>query len=438
MKFKKLLALVLAVLTVLTLATVAMAADSYTIKFAQQYSGILETREITAGDSIGMFPDLTHDAQRVFTGWFYNQNDGKKHYVDSSFVPTGDMTIIAEMKSSYTVKFIVPGSTSIYEEKKVPVGSAIGEFPQDPEKTGMRFDFWYFLDAGVKKVVRTDFCPTSDIDLIASFVNVYGISVKATSFGSVKASEDTAAAGDWVYVYTSAPFGFIVSSVSVKTASGNSVEVKKDNGKFYFEMPSEEVEIDAAFTPVIIPAFGVSYDDVADSAWYASAVEYVTQNNLMDGTGDGKFSPNATTTRAMLVTILYRLDGANVSGSSQFSDVPADAWYSAAVAWANDYNLVTGYGNGTFGPNDPVTREQLAVILQRYAACLGYDVTLGADLSAYQDASSISAYAADAMAWAKLEGLINGVGNNLLKPKGNATRAEIATILQRFCENLFV
>ena len=145
MKFKKLLALVLAVLTVLTLATVAMAADSYTIKFAQQYSGILEIRGITAGDSIGMFPDLTDDAQRVFTGWFYNQNDGEKHYVDSSFVPTGDMTIIAEMKSSYTVRFIVPGSTSIYAEKRSRLEAPLENSRRIPKRRECVLIFGIFL-----------------------------------------------------------------------------------------------------------------------------------------------------------------------------------------------------------------------------------------------------------------------------------------------------
>src|SRR5699024_414264 len=155
-------------------------------------------------------------------------------------------------------------------------------------------------------------------------------------------------------------------------------------------------------------------------------------NELMDGTGDGQFSPNVTTTRAMLVTILYRLDGAYVDGVSAFTDVPAGTWYTNAVAWANDLGLVTGYGDGTFGPDDPVTRAQMAAILQLYAALLGDDVTLRADLSAYRDASSISAYAADAIAWANAEGLINGVGNDRLNPKGDATRAEVAAILQRF------
>lgn len=446
MKFKKILALVLAVLAVLSMATVAMAEEpeeeivTYNITFTQQYqTSVLRTAIVSEGKSIGEaggFPDTLEDAGRVCVGWFYvNPTEFTKIYVDETFVPTDDLTIIAEMKNAYTIQCVVPGVGEV-AQWKIAQGSPLGELPDAPDNAGQRFEYWYYYENGEKVVVSEQTCPTSDLYLNAWYVDVYGVKIGSTGLGTVTSSADAAALGEKVYLNVSAPFGFVLGSLTVTTYDGQEVKVKRADGEYYFIMPDEPVKVDASFVPLVIPSYGVSYDDVADTAWYADAVDYVTRNGLMDGTGNGQFSPNVTTTRAMLVTILYRLDGAYVDGVSAFTDVPDNTWYTNAVVWANDLGLVTGYGDGTFGPDDPVTREQMAAILQRYAAFLGYDVTLRADLSAYQDASSISAYAADSMAWANASGLINGVGHDRLNPKGDATRAEVAAILQRFCENI--
>ena len=177
------------------------------------------------------------------------------------------------------------------------------------------------------------------------------------------------------------------------------------------------------------------FADVDQSAWYHEAVDYAVENGLMNGVAADKFQPNGVTTRAMLVTILYRLEKEPaVSGKNPFADVKADQWYTDAVLWANANGIVKGYGNGKFGPADTLTREQFATILHRYAAYKGYDTSKRAALTAYTDAATISPWAKDAMQWANAEELIIGRTETTLAPKGSATRAEAAAILMRFLE----
>ena len=138
----------------------------------------------------------------------------------------------------------------------------------------------------------------------------------------------------------------------------------------------------------------------------------------------------------MIVTILHRLEGSPAAESAGFTDVPGNQWYTGAVNWAAANDIVSGYGGDLFGPNDPITREQMAAILYRYAAYKGYDVSARADLSAFTDLPQVSAYAAEPLQWAKALGLVGGKTADTLVPKGSATRAEVATILMRFRQTL--
>ena len=180
---------------------------------------------------------------------------------------------------------------------------------------------------------------------------------------------------------------------------------------------------------------GLPFADVSGSDWFYNDVRYVYEKGIMDGTGIDRFSPNAPLTRAMIVTILYRMAGSpSVSGSSDFTDVAAGKWFAKAVAWAAANGIVNGYGSGLFGPNDPVTREQLAAILYRYAVYGGMTaVTLEENLGSFADTAQLSAYAIQAMNWAVGQGLINGSGSNLV-PKAQATRAQVAAIIHRYLE----
>lgn len=179
------------------------------------------------------------------------------------------------------------------------------------------------------------------------------------------------------------------------------------------------------------------FSDVRIADWFYNDVKYVYEKGMMAGTAADVFAPNATTTRAMIVTILYRLEGSPaVTGTNAFVDVPAGQWYTDAVNWAAANQIVKGTSATTFAPNDSITREQMAAILYRYAQYKGYDVTKKADLSEYSDNGQVSAYAKEALAWANAAKLINGVTNTTLAPQGNATRAQVSAILHRFCDGV--
>lgn len=180
----------------------------------------------------------------------------------------------------------------------------------------------------------------------------------------------------------------------------------------------------------------IRFDDVDASAWYADGVYYVAGQGIMNGSGNGAFSPDTVMSRAMLVQVLYNLEGQPETDASAFTDVAADAWYADAVAWAADAGIVTGVSDTTFAPDVTMTREQIATILYRYAAYKGYDMTTSNDLSGYADAGEIGSYAVEAMGWANGAGLITGSTATTLKPLGSATRAEVATILMRFLESV--
>ena len=181
------------------------------------------------------------------------------------------------------------------------------------------------------------------------------------------------------------------------------------------------------------------FTDVSENDWFFNDVKFVYQNGLMNGTSATTFSPEGTTSRGMIVTILWRMAGSpdmeDKIWGYPFADVDATAYYGTAVYWARLNGIAGGYDDATFGPNDPITREQMAAILYRYAQYKGYDVSAKADLNKFTDADEISNYALEALQWANAEGLINGKGDGVLDPKGQATRAEAAAILMRFCEN---
>ena len=193
---------------------------------------------------------------------------------------------------------------------------------------------------------------------------------------------------------------------------------------FRFKMPGVRVTVDAEFVRSSLP-----FSDVSRGQWFYDYVAWAYNTGLMEGVSAGRFAPNSTTTRAMVVTIIYRLAGSpGVSGTSDFTDVPAGAWYSDAVTWAAKRGIVEGMTATTFDPNDAVTREELAAMLYRYAKHKGYDTSAAenTNILSYNDALSISEYAFEALQWACGEGIINGTGAGSLEPGGSATRAQLA------------
>ena len=175
------------------------------------------------------------------------------------------------------------------------------------------------------------------------------------------------------------------------------------------------------------------FSDVNDDDWFRTDVEYVKEKGLMQGTGTDMFSPSAQTTRAMIVTILWRLEGSPAESKAEFSDVNQNDYFYYAVSWAASNNIVSGYSADRFAPNDSATREQLATIIYRYASLKKYDITKLSVLDAYADKNSVSEYAVDAFKWAIANKIITGTSKDMLSPQGFAERSQVAAILHRFC-----
>jgi len=201
--------------------------------------------------------------------------------------------------------------------------------------------------------------------------------------------------------------------------------------------PEEIIESEPEPDIPLAESWDNPYADVVDADWFYAAVQFVTERGLMNGTGDAEFSPNVIISRAMLVTVLYRLDGKPaVSGDIPFLDVKSGEWYSDAILWASEHGIVLGYDSATFGLNDPVTREQAVAIIHRYAKYKDLDVSQSADLTLYTDADDISDWALDAMKWAVAAGIIQGRTPTTIAPQGTSTRAEIAMVFKRFVEGV--
>ena len=268
----------------------------------------------------------------------------------------------------------------------------------------------------------------------------YDIVIPSVLANTVKADKTKAAAGDTVTL-TAAGEG----TLTVMDANGKTVALTDlGSGKYTFKMPSSKVNVAFAASGETKPCDGgkdcpsAPFKDVDTSKWYHLSVDYVLTHKMMNGVSSRAFAPNANLTRGMLVQILYNMEGKPKGTAANFSDVQADAWYAEAVGWAAANKVVTGYADGTFRANAAVTREQAAAILYRYAQSKGIDVSIGenTNILSYADALQASEYAIPALQWAVGAGVLNGKGGNLLAPTGTATRAEIAAIMQRWCENI--
>lgn len=221
-----------------------------------------------------------------------------------------------------------------------------------------------------------------------------------------------------------------------KKGSGSSYSLEEGKAEQKENDTTSQAETDTNINePVIGEKSGVDFSDVSDFDWYSEAVKFVSENGIMNGTGNNKFSPATNLTRAMIAQVLFNMDGAQkVSEVSNFSDVNSGSWYYDSVVWASSIGVINGYGNGIFAPDDSLTREQMALILFNYAKNEGYSTLLTGDLSQFNDYGKISEWANEAMIWAVGSGLISGKGNGQLDPLGYVTRAECAQILMNFCK----
>ena len=297
-------------------------------------------------------------------------------------------------------------------------------------ESGRDVEVWHVRD-GVFAFRMTYSPVTVDADF-AALPDEHRVYVEPTVNGDLSVDEVWAEEGEWVYITVKPDAGYRLDELTVTRPSGNEVKVYhvRDN-VFRFKMPGVRVTVDAEFVRSSLP-----FSDVSRGQWFYDYVAWAYNTGLMEGVSAGRFAPNSTTTRAMVVTIIYRLAGSpGVSGTSDFTDVPAGAWYADAVTWAAKRGIVEGMTATTFDPNDAVTREELAAMLYRYAKHKGYDTSAAenTNILSYNDAGSISEYAFEALQWACGEGIINGTGGGSLEPGGSATRAQLAAMLYRFC-----
>lgn len=241
--------------------------------------------------------------------------------------------------------------------------------------------------------------------------------------------------GERIYVNATPDKGYEIKSVSVADEKGKKVSVYEGlkDGQYYFTMPESDVTVTVEFQ---YRELTNPFTDVKATDWFYDAVSYVYTEGLMTGTGSYTFSPNGTTSRAMLVTILWRLQGEPYISGYGFNDVKSSAYYYDAVRWAARYGIVDGYEGNVFKPDDPITREQFAAILYRYADYCNYNTSASTSLASYKDSAKVSSWATTSMKWAVAEGLFEGDNFGNLDPQGKTTRAACAKLLMAFCENV--
>lgn len=328
-----------------------------------------------------------------------------------------------------------------------------------PVRNGWKFDGWYTAQTGGFKIEANSTVFYGNATVYAHWTSQYGGTGSFTGGGSggggsiggnqignsVCSITFETNGGTSINTYTSAK-GMTINFNDLKTTRKGyefagwysdaaltkevSTVVLSDNMKVYakwvetIDAPSQGEE----------PSNG-AFSDVSESDWFSDAVNYVLENGLMNGVSETEFAPHNTTTRAMLVTMLYRLDGEpEITANNEFLDVAENSYYENAVIWASNNEIAGGYGDGVFGSGNPITREQLASILYRYASYKGYDTSYeDTNILSFDDAFEISEYAYPALQWACKNGIINGDGNKLM-PLGSAERCQVATMLMRFCE----
>ena len=314
-----------------------------------------------------------------------------------------------------------------------------------PSRSGYTFEGWYDGSSRVSSPykVMKDVTLTAEWDYNGSSSSSgstrYTVSVEDTDNGSVEVSPTRASKGSTVTVTVKPDEGYELDELTVTDKNGDSVKLTdKGDGKYTFQMPASKVTVEAVFTAVEPEPEGLPFTDVTSGDWFYDAVAYVYDKGMMEGTTDTTFAPAMNLTRSMIAQVLYNLEERpEAPGAAGFPDVAAGAWYADAVNWAAARGIVKGYDTGAFGPEDSVTREQLAAILYRYAQVKGYDTTRGGmAVREFSDSASISDWAQEAMAWAVNAQVLSGKGNGVLDPQGTATRAEVAQMLMNFVEHV--
>ena len=276
----------------------------------------------------------------------------------------------------------------------------------------------------------------------------YAVSVpKQPDNGKVTISAEKGKTGSTVTLTVTPNEGYRLDQLTVTDKNGKTLTLTdKGGGKFTFAMPASKVEVSAVFvkeekkaqSTAVTSAEPITkrFNDIKETNWYRDAVQYVYDRGMMNGMTPKNFEPAASASRAMLVTILYRMEGEPETQGAGFSDVADWMYYADSVAWATEKGIVTGHEDGTFQPDSEVTREQIVSMLYRYAKMKGYDTARGTKSTTFTDGAVIEPYAQEAVEWAASIGLVNGYQDGSFRPGGKAARAEVAVILTRFCQDV--
>ena len=285
-----------------------------------------------------------------------------------------------------------------------------------------------YTESSTEKNVYYFTMPEHPVLVKVEFKEGYSITVADTKYGKIKVSEKNADEDDRITITVEPDYGYQLTWLSIKAKDGTKVSYSEGYIKntYYFYMPDQDVTISATFSRGTLP-----FTDVKSTDWFYDAVSFTYNMGIMDGVETNKFSPSTTITRGMVVTMLWRMAGEPYASGTYFDDVSYGRYYTTAVAWSARNNIIEGSGANTFGVNDPITREQLAVILYRYAKYMNYSTTTSS-LYGYDDANKVSSWAKDAMGWAVRNGVIGGVTNTTLCPNNTATRAEVAQMFMNF------
>ena len=337
----------------------------------------------------------------------------------------------------YTVTVLTDGSGSASASTTAAEEGEIITLTASPS-SGYHFERWEVVSSGVTISGNQFTMPAQPVTVRAVFESnpyippTYAVTTPDPANGTVTVSPSRASSGRRVTITTQPAPGYELESLTVLDSRGSEIALTdQGDGKYTFTMPSRKVTVQASFAPVPLP-----FEDVSPGAWYEEAVRYAYFHNIMEGTSATTFVPNKSLTRAEAVQVLYNLEGQpTVSGSATFPDLVYE-WYKPAIAWAEQTGVVDGYEDGTFRPDEPVTRQEFAQMLYNYAAYKGYDLSAKGDLTQFPDGDSVQAWALPAMTWANGNGLINGHDDGTLEPGGTTTRAQAASILMRFDQNV--
>ena len=360
-------------------------------------------------------------------------------------MPSGDVTITANFVQVYTVTVSsTAGGTATADKTTAAEGETV-TLTATPD-SGYHFDGWRVVSGTVTIQDNKFTMPAGNVEIQAIFDRnssggasdpTYSITLPSrVTGGELKLSRRYAEKGETVTLTAIPDEGYELDTLTVTDSKGKEIELTHKGGNEYtFKMPAGRVEIEVSFREIAVE---LPFTDVPEGVWYEDAAAYVYEHGLMAGTSATTFAPDATTSRSMIATILWRMAGSPVVNyAMDYTDVAQGQWYSEAIRWAASEGIVGGYGNGLFGTNDPITREQFAAMLYRFAQEQGYDVSIGenTNILSYTDVADLSEYAISAMQWAVGAGIINGTGDgSTLSPKGQATRAQAAAMLMRCCE----